>query len=242
MSSSSALDRALDAQIVSARALQCEFVLWPEAEPFEDDASGSWRSTIDPRFDEVRRALGRAISRCSMTLEDGAGRLHVWAPRAEFVRDAPIVQRIAEDARMQCLVCDDGEWSRRVTTGDRASMTTAIQRLFRGTTDWVVLEGGPDDALFVQIGPRTLADTVLVELVSNRFLSAALAHRTATLRQLTLLQWRAPNGYTSTLHHCERSVRSAESREALVDWVWRSWDVAFSMHAIRELRLRTLAS
>ncbi|MBL8678144.1 MAG: hypothetical protein JNK05_03220 [Myxococcales bacterium] len=237
----SALVQALEAQIDGARALQCEFVLWPDEAAFDGSRGANWRSTIDPRFDGARRALASELPRCSMTLEDGAGRLHVWIPRRDLVHAALVVQRVAAQEGMQCLVCDDGEWSRRVRVGDHAALSAAIERLCSATVDWVVVEGGPADALFLQVGPRTLADTVTVELVSNKFLSASLAHSRVTLRRLALLQWRAPDGHCSDLHFSERSVRTRDDRDALVAWLWRSWDVAFASHGLETLRLRTLA-
>jgi hypothetical protein len=238
----SSIAQVLDAQLDKVRALRCEFVLWPESASAEiEEPRAGWRSTIDRSYDGVRRALARQVSSLAIALEDAAGRLHVWLPRSRLVEVASIVQRIALEHELQCLVGDDGEWLRSIQVDAIEPLQQAIDRLYRGVAEWIVVEAGHGAQWFVQLGPRTLDDRTTVELVSNRYLPSEQAHPPAVLRRLSLLQWKKPDRAVSDLYWCERPIATSEDRTALVHWLWRSWDVAFGRFGIASARLRTLS-
>jgi hypothetical protein len=235
---------------VALRSLVSELILWPdEREAPGDLAAVQWASAVSTRYAGFRRALARhvqlrRIGPAPSVLEDSLGRLHLWVPRAAVVDAIDLVQRAAIAHGLQCLACEDGEWIRSLELGAIDPLADALDALAEGRVEWIVLEGGPSELLFAQIGPRQDDGFAQAELVSNRFLPAALAHSAASHGRIALLQWTAPDRAHSELFWRRVDVRTASARRCAAEWLWRSWLTAFE-HRFgpdeRRVRLRTLA-
>jgi hypothetical protein len=173
-----------------------------------------------------------------------AERLHLWLPVSLEVGGIDLVQRIATAHGLQCLACDDGEWLRAVSVSDPEPLIVALEALAARRVDWIVLEAGPRERFFLQVGPRQDDGFAQAELVSDRFLGA-LAHSRAVSAQLSLLRWREPDAQRSELHHQRIDVATPAARARAAQWLWRSWTAAFSHRLDADastVRLRTLSS
>jgi hypothetical protein len=232
------------------RSLVSELILWPdERAPFEASATFQWVPTVSERYASFRRSLARHAllalgGPAPSVLEDSLGRLHLWVARAAMVDAIDLVQRAAIEEGLQCLACDDGEWIRSVELGAIEPIADSLGVLAEGRVEWIVLEGGPRELFFLQVGPRQHDGFAQAELVSNHFLPPALAHSAAIHGRLALLQWRQPDRVHSDLFWRRIDVRTASARLAAAEWLWRSWLSAFERRlpkSVGRLRLRTLS-
>lgn len=232
------------------RSLVSELLLWPdERSPSEALAAFHWVPTVSERYTSFRRSLAKhallaLAGPAPSVLEDSLGRLHLWVARAAMVDAIDLVQRAAIEEGLQCLACDDGEWIRSVELGAIEPLADALAALAEGRVDWIVLEGGPRELFFVQIGPRQDDGFAQAELVSNHFLPPTLSHSAAIHGRLALLQWAQPDRAHSELFWRRVDVRTASARLAAAEWLWRSWLSAFERRLptnARRMRLRTLA-
>ncbi len=232
------------------RSLVSELILWPdERAPSEAGATFRWVPTVSERYASFRRSLARHAQLAldgpaPSVLEDSLGRLHLWVARAAMVDAIDLVQRVAIAEGLQCLACDDGEWIRSVDLGAIEPLADSLGALAEGRVDWIVLEGGPRELFFLQVGPRQDDGFAQAELVSNHFLPASLSHSSAVHGRLALLQWAQPDRAHSDLLWRRVDVRTASARLTAAEWLLRSWLSAFERRITardRRLRLRTLA-
>ena len=228
-------------------ALVTEIIVSADSAPMIDPAAlFSWRPTVSARFNAFRRALSQhelLARHCASVLEDSLGRLHLWLPSSLTVLGIDLVQRLALAHALQCLARDDGEWIRAVSLGVASPLVSALDALASHQIDWMVLEAGPRERWFVQVGPRGDDGWAQAELVSNRFLGE-LSHSRSVRAQLLLLRWSEPDPQHSDLHHRRIDVSSSSARRSAAEWLWRSWSVAFGARSGGDetIRLRTLSS
>lgn len=239
----------------AVRSLVSELVLWADdgeaavaAPVARVTPEFRWVPTVSPRYAAVREALSKHPALCDtrpapLVLEDSLGRLHLWLARAALIEGVEAAQRVALAHRMQCLVCEDGEWARTVALGELGPLCEALARIASHSADWVVLEGGPRELCFVQVGPMRRDRSALAELVSNHYLPPALAHTAADHAQLALLGWRAPDRARCPSFHQPIALATPVDRARAAALLWRSWLAVFARRVSDErLRLRTLSS